>query len=41
MSQMTRMKHAQTIIGRLNHGADLLEELTGICRQHDIRLGRI
>jgi predicted DNA-binding protein with PD1-like motif len=41
MSQMTRMKHAQTIIGRLNHGADLLEELTGICRQHDIRLGCI
>ena len=28
-------------MGKLSHGCDLLEELTGICTKHDIRLGRV
>jgi len=28
-------------MGKLKHGADLLEELTDICNQDNIRLGRI
>jgi uncharacterized protein len=29
------------LICRLQHGADLLEEITDICKKQDIRLGRI
>jgi predicted DNA-binding protein with PD1-like motif len=29
----------ERIIGRIGHGADLLEALTGLCRTRDIRLG--
>lgn len=32
---------ANILMGRLSHGADLLEELTGICLREGIRLGRI
>lgn len=28
-------------MGRLTHGADLLDELTGLCERENIRLGRI
>ena len=31
----------RTVMGRLPHGGDLLEELTTICRQRDIRLGKV
>lgn len=41
MAEMVQVKHAKTIMGRLRHGADLLDEITGICREHDIRLGRV
>ncbi|HPD21396.1 MAG: PPC domain-containing DNA-binding protein [Desulfomonilia bacterium] len=41
MVQMIPVKHAKAIMGRLRHGADLLEEITAICREHGIRLGRI
>jgi hypothetical protein len=30
-----------TFMGRLRHGADLLEELTALCREKDVRLGRV
>jgi len=29
------------LVGRVAHGADLLEELTALCRQKRIRLGRV
>lgn len=41
MSQMKKVKQGELLMGRLGHGADLLEEITGICRQHHIRIGRI
>jgi len=28
-------------LGKLNHGADLLEELTAVCAAQEIRLGRV
>ncbi len=31
----------QTVIGRLRHDEDLLEELHSVCKEKDIRLGRI
>jgi len=31
----------RTFMGKLQFGADLLEELTGVCVENDIRLGRV
>ena len=31
----------RVVMGRLPHGGDLLEELTKICRERDIRLGKV
>ncbi len=41
MAILKKAKPGEIIIGRLNHGDDLLEEITGICRSEDIRLGRV
>lgn len=35
------VRTAGILLGRLGHGTDLLEGLTAICRERDIRLGRI
>jgi predicted DNA-binding protein with PD1-like motif len=41
MAQMIQVKQTMKIMGRLRCGADLLEEITAVCREHDIRLGRV
>ena len=39
---MRREMHSQRyLIGRLPHGSDLLEEITRICREESVRLGRV
>jgi predicted DNA-binding protein with PD1-like motif len=39
MAMLRRMNVKERIIGRIEHGADLLEALGGLCRERDIRLG--
>ncbi len=41
MTGMNKVERKERIIGRLRHGADLLEEITGLCKQKGIRLGWI
>ena len=41
MGILKEVKKANVFMGRLRHGADLLDELTGICEEKDIRLGRV
>ncbi len=41
MAQMIQVKQTKKIMGRLGCGADLLEEITAVCKEHDIRLGRV
>lgn len=41
MAVMEEVKQKEIFIGKLKHGADLLEELTAICKEKNIRLGRI
>jgi predicted DNA-binding protein with PD1-like motif len=41
MAEMIQVKKGKTIMGKFRHGADLLEEITGVCGEHDIRLGRV
>ena len=41
MAVLKKVKSTEVLMGKLKHGADLLEEITNICRDHDIRLGRI
>jgi len=41
MTVMKEIRHKEVFMVRLRHGADLLEEITGICRERGIRLGRI
>jgi len=41
MGILKEVKQKYIFMGRLRHGADLLDELTGICRERDIRLGRV
>lgn len=41
---MARMNHAtrgEILIGKLDHGSDLLESITDICKTKDIRLGKV
>lgn len=40
-TRFAKVKPAGVLMGRLAHGADLLEELTALCREQGIRLGRI
>jgi predicted DNA-binding protein with PD1-like motif len=41
MRIVREVKGGRQFMGRLDHGADLLEALTGICRLKDIQLGRL
>ena len=41
MSKIIRVSDSEKHIGRLSHGADLLEEMTGICMELGVRFGRI
>jgi len=41
MALIREVKAEKTLMGRLSYGADLLEELTDICADRNIRLGRV
>ncbi len=41
MAEMKKYRAGHMIMGRLEHGADLLEEITEICRKEDIQMGRV
>jgi len=41
MAVIKRVRQKEIFMGKLRHGADLLEEITGICKEREIRLGRI
>jgi hypothetical protein len=41
MAVYNEMRLKQTFMGRLSHGADLLEELTAVCLEQGICLGRV
>lgn len=41
MAIMRKIKSSRFFMGKLEHGSDLLEEITAICQKEDIRLGRI
>lgn len=41
MAIYNEIKPERTFMGRLKFGADLLEELTAVCREQDISLGSI
>lgn len=41
MAMMKKISPQQIYMGRLQHGADLLEEITQTCNRENIRLGRI
>jgi len=41
MAVLKEVKQKNILIGKFRHGADLLEEIIEICKERDIRLGRI
>ena len=41
MAIYNEIKHTKTFIGKLKFGGDLLEEITSVCDQNDISLGRV
>ena len=41
MAAIRQVTSRRVFVGRLRYGSDLLEELTEVCFQHDIRLGRV
>jgi predicted DNA-binding protein with PD1-like motif len=41
MAAVKEIKHRKMLLGKLRHGADLLEELTELCKERDIELGRV
>ncbi len=41
MSILKEVESKQLYMGKLRHGADLLEEITGICKDRGVRLGRV
>lgn len=41
MSSCKEVNRRHTWIGRIPHGAGLLEELSRLCVEHDVRLGRL
>jgi len=41
MATIKKVRSKELFMGRLDHGADLLEEITAICLENDIRLGRV
>ncbi|MDD5093917.1 MAG: DNA-binding protein [Dehalococcoidia bacterium] len=41
MAIIKKVKSKETFMGKLSHGADLLEELTEVCKKENIKLGRV
>lgn len=41
MAIVKKVKARQIFMGKLGYGADLLEELTDICKKENIKLGRV
>lgn len=41
MATVVKVEPKERYMGRLDHGADLLEQITDICRENDIQLGRL
>ncbi len=41
MTNILEVKAVKMFMGKLTHGSDLLEEITKICVEHDICLGRV
>jgi uncharacterized protein len=41
VAQYKATNPSRALMGRLAHGSDLLEELNGVCRQENVRLGRV
>lgn len=41
MARMKTYGAGRMIMGRLDHGADLLEEIQAICRRENVRMGRV
>jgi len=41
MAIIRDVKQRKIVMGKLRHGADLLEELTGLCKSRGIQLGRV
>jgi predicted DNA-binding protein with PD1-like motif len=41
MTELMRIEYSDTIIGRLSYGHDLLEEITSICVDRKILMGKI
>jgi len=41
MATFEQVEYGRCFMGKLQHGADLLEELTSVCRTDDIVLGRV
>jgi hypothetical protein len=41
MAIIQKMKSREIFIGKLSHGGDLLEEITRLCREENIQLGRV
>jgi predicted DNA-binding protein with PD1-like motif len=41
MAVMKRVKPKEVFMGRLSHGGDLLEEISGFCRKENIQFGWI
>ena len=41
MAVFNRVKLKRTLIGKLNHNEDLLQDLVSVCKKEHIRLGRI
>jgi predicted DNA-binding protein with PD1-like motif len=41
MAKMNKAERGGIYVGKLDHGTDLLEEITAICRENNIHLGKI
>jgi len=41
MAVMKKVTPAKVFMGKLTYGADLLEELTEVCRRENVQLGRV
>ena len=41
MAKVRKLEAKRVYMGKLDHGADLLEEITTICKDNAIRLGRV
>lgn len=41
MAVMKKVTPAKVFMGKLSYGADLLEELTDVCRKENVQIGRV